>query len=528
MTEIVGVKFNSSGRMYYFSPGDLTIEKGESVIVETARGTEYGTVTMRNVEVEDDKIVKPLKKVVRKATEEDEKRHEQNMSQKEEAKRICREKIKEHGLEMKLIDVEYTFDNNKIIFYFTADGRVDFRELVVDLASVFHMRIELRQIGVRDEARMMGGIGCCGRDLCCASWLRDFQLVSIKMAKTQGLSLNPTKISGVCGRLLCCLNFENDTYLELKKGLPDLNERVQTEKGLGKAIDTDIIKGTVKVRLFSGETDDNGNEKLDTDIYVFRKQDVMCLGKGTFKSLGEVPEFVRTSEPEDENSDDDVDAVLFSDGGPVDEDSDVVEFSRGSADAGEDGAGEGADASGSGRDGGNGGSSAGKDGSGNAGSGRNGDNGAGNGGKDGGNGDKSGAGNGGNGAGNGGNGAGNGAGRRRRNRNRGGRRNDGRQRSGRGDRDRERAASGERNDGGKGESEQKGRGGQRNRRGGRKGGGRNEAQAEKAGQRENASQQQDRGQQNGQGRRRRNSRGRKRSRGGNGAAGSGNADRNEK
>ncbi|MDD6154596.1 MAG: regulatory iron-sulfur-containing complex subunit RicT [Eubacteriales bacterium] len=292
MTEIVGVKFNMCGRMYYFSPGELVFAKDEGVIVETARGTEYGIVTLENTEVSDDQIVQPLKKVVRKASDDDIRKHDRNMAQNDEAKRICREKIREHGLEMKLIDVEYTYDNNKIIFYFTADGRVDFRELVVDLASIFHMRIELRQVGVRDEARMLGGIGCCGKSLCCSSWMRDFQSVSIKMAKTQNLSLNPSKISGVCGRLLCCLNFENDTYKELKKGMPSLNERVQTEKGLGKAVDTDILRGIVKVRLYSGEVDRNGNEKLDSDIYEFKKGELRCLGRGTFADLGEVGEFI--------------------------------------------------------------------------------------------------------------------------------------------------------------------------------------------------------------------------------------------
>ena len=221
--DVVGVRFKKMGKMYYFDPNGLDPKAEEHVIVETARGMEFGTVSMGVTAVNDNDVVKPLKKVVRIADEEDIRRHEENEAKKGDAMRICQEKIAKHHLEMKLIDVEYTFDNNKIIFYFTADGRVDFRELVKDLAGVFKMRIELRQIGVRDEAKMLGGIGCCGRELCCATWLTDFQPVSIKMTKTQNLSLNPTKISGVCGRLMCCLKYENDTYLELGKDLPSVN-----------------------------------------------------------------------------------------------------------------------------------------------------------------------------------------------------------------------------------------------------------------------------------------------------------------
>ena len=242
--DVVGFRFKKMGKMYYFDPNGLDPKAEEHVIVETARGMEFGTVSMGVTAVNDNDVVKPLKKVVRIADEEDIRRHEENEAKKGDAMRICQEKIAKHHLEMKLIDVEYTFDNNKIIFYFTADGRVDFRELVKDLAGVFKMRIELRQIGVRDEAKMLGGIGCCGRELCCATWLTDFQPVSIKMTKTQNLSLNPTKISGVCGRLMCCLKYENDTYLELGKDLPSVNERVKTEDGMGKVIETKILKGT--------------------------------------------------------------------------------------------------------------------------------------------------------------------------------------------------------------------------------------------------------------------------------------------
>jgi cell fate regulator YaaT (PSP1 superfamily) len=279
MTKVAGVKFKRAGRMYYFDPQELDPEVGSGVIVETARGMEYGTVSMAVSEVRDEDIRKPLKRIVRIADEDDIRRHEENEQKKSRAMKICREKIEKHGLDMRLIDVEYTFDNNKIIFYFTADGRVDFRGLVKDLASVFKMRIELRQVGVRDEAKMIGGIGFCGRGLCCATWLTDFQPVSIKMAKTQNLSLNPTKISGVCGRLMCCLKFENDVYQELRKGLPNTNARVETPDGTGKVIDTDVLTGKVRVRLFSGEKDEYGNDKLEPDIHVYQKEDLAEQGK---------------------------------------------------------------------------------------------------------------------------------------------------------------------------------------------------------------------------------------------------------
>lgn len=285
--DVVGVRFKKMGKMYYFDPNGLDPKPEEHVIVETARGMEFGTVSMGVTAVNDNDVVKPLKKVVRIADEEDIRRHEENEAKKGDAMRICQEKIAKHHLEMKLIDVEYTFDNNKIIFYFTADGRVDFRELVKDLAGVFKMRIELRQIGVRDEAKMLGGIGCCGRELCCATWLTDFQPVSIKMTKTQNLSLNPTKISGVCGRLMCCLKYENDTYLELGKDLPSVNERVKTEDGIGKVIETNILKGTVRVRMYTGEKDENGQDKLGSDIIECGKEDIVRLGK---RRNGKTPE----------------------------------------------------------------------------------------------------------------------------------------------------------------------------------------------------------------------------------------------
>lgn len=279
MVRVTGVRFKSAGKVYFFDPGELDVKLNDSVIVETARGLEFGTITMEITEVKEDDVVQPLKQIVRLATEEDIKRHAENEKKKEKALAQCQEKIDKHHLEMKLIDVEYTFDNNKIIFYFTADGRVDFRELVKDLASVFKMRIELRQIGVRDEAKMLGGIGSCGRSLCCSSWLADFEPVSIKMAKVQNLSLNPTKISGICGRLMCCLKYENDVYMELRKGLPDNGEKVKTKDGMGKVVDSNILESKVRVRLYTGEKDDDGDEKLGTEIFTYHKDEVRRLGQ---------------------------------------------------------------------------------------------------------------------------------------------------------------------------------------------------------------------------------------------------------
>lgn len=279
MIDIAGVRFKSTGKIYYFDPGDLDIEPGKGVIVETARGMEFGTVVMDVTPIKEEDITKPLKKIVRIADEKDINRHEENESKKKRAMEICQEKVALHNLEMKLIDVEYTFDNNKVIFYFTADGRIDFRQLVKDLAAVFKMRIELRQIGVRDEAKMLGGVGSCGRGLCCATWLSDFQPVSIKMAKVQNLSLNPGKISGVCGRLMCCLKYENDVYITLRKDVPEVNEKVETDRGIGKVVESDILQGKIKVRLYTGEFDENGIEKLGSEILVFTKEDVKRLDK---------------------------------------------------------------------------------------------------------------------------------------------------------------------------------------------------------------------------------------------------------
>ena len=248
MTKVIGVRFRKAGKVYYFSPGDNEIKNGDHVIVETARGVEYGYVVLGSHEVEDKKVVQPLKPVLRMASPEDEEIERTNKEKEKEAFRICLEKIKKHELEMKLIDTVYTFDNNKILFYFTADGRIDFRELVKDLASVFKTRIELRQIGVRDETKIRGGIGICGRPLCCSSYLSEFIPVSIKMAKEQNLSLNPSKISGVCGRLMCCLKYEEETYEELNSRLPNIGDYVTTDDGLkGEVHSVSILRQLVKV-----------------------------------------------------------------------------------------------------------------------------------------------------------------------------------------------------------------------------------------------------------------------------------------
>ena len=248
MEKVIGVRFGNAGKIYYFSPGKLYIPKGKHVIVETARGVEYGYVVVGTKEVEEKRIIQPLKPVLRVATAEDDAREAGNREKEKEAFRICLEKIKKHKLEMKLIQAEYTFDNNKVLFYFTADGRIDFRELVKDLASVFKTRIELRQIGVRDETKIIGGIGICGRSLCCHTHLSEFIPVSIKMAKEQNLSLNPTKISGVCGRLMCCLKHEQETYEELNSRLPNPGDHVTTGDGLkGEVQSVNVLRQKVKV-----------------------------------------------------------------------------------------------------------------------------------------------------------------------------------------------------------------------------------------------------------------------------------------
>ena len=251
MKIIIGVSFRQAGKVYFFDPGDEQIERGEHVIVETAKGVEYGTVVVPNREMAEEKIVAPLKKIIRVATPKDEDIELKNREKEKDAYKICLEKIAKHRLEMKLIAAEYTFDNNKLLFYFTADGRIDFRELVKDLASVFRTRIELRQIGVRDETKICGGIGICGRTLCCHSYLSEFAPVSIKMAKEQNLSLNPTKISGVCGRLMCCLKNEEEAYEELNSRLPHIGSHVKTAEGLDAEVQSvSVLKQLVKVIVF--------------------------------------------------------------------------------------------------------------------------------------------------------------------------------------------------------------------------------------------------------------------------------------
>lgn len=264
MIKVVGVRFRTAGKIYFFDPGKLDIKRGSHVIVETARGIEYGTVVGEIREVEDEKVIQPLKPVLRIATERDDEQEAANKLKEKEAFKICLEKIRKHELEMKLIDAEYTFDNNKVLFYFTADGRIDFRELVKDLAAVFKTRIELRQIGVRDETKILGGIGICGRELCCHSHLSEFVPVSIKMAKEQNLSLNPTKISGVCGRLMCCLKHEEETYEELNRRLPNTGDYVTTADGLkGEVSSVNVLRQLVKVIVDVGDEKEIQEYKVD-------------------------------------------------------------------------------------------------------------------------------------------------------------------------------------------------------------------------------------------------------------------------
>ncbi len=268
MVKVTGVRFKKMGKIYYFDPGELEMENGVHVVVETSRGIEYGLVVIAEKMVEEDKIVQPLKKVIRIATPEDDKTVEGNKKKEAEAMEICRKKIEDHKLEMKLIDVEYTFDHNKILFYFTADGRIDFRELVRDLASVFKTRIELRQIGVRDEAKMVGGLGVCGRVLCCNSYMGDFEPVSIKMVKEQNLSLNPTKISGTCGRLMCCLKNEQVAYESLAKNAPGPGALVETPDGNGIVNSVSILKGIVTVTV--GEEEKQVREYKVKDLKILK------------------------------------------------------------------------------------------------------------------------------------------------------------------------------------------------------------------------------------------------------------------
>ena len=263
MIKVVGVRFKKAGKIYYFDPADMNIQKDTYVVVETARGIEFGECVIGIKEINENDIVAPLKSVLRIATNEDIEKHFKNKDKEKDAFDICLKKIQEHGLTMKLIDVEYTFDNNKVIFYFTADGRVDFRDLVKDLATIFKTRIELRQIGVRDEAKMLGGLGPCGRPMCCSTFLGDFASVSIKMAKEQNLSLNPTKISGICGRLMCCLNYEQSTYEDIRKRMPKVGSIVKTSEGTGEVFSNNIVKESVKVKLKKGEEEVLEEFKID-------------------------------------------------------------------------------------------------------------------------------------------------------------------------------------------------------------------------------------------------------------------------
>ena len=254
MAKVVGVRFRNVGKIYYFNPKNYKVKPGDHVIVETARGVEYGKVVLAPKDVVDDQVVHPLKKVLRVATQDDDEREKYNRKRERDAFKICQKKIREHGLEMKLIDAEYTFDNNKVLFYFTADGRIDFRQLVKDLASIFKTRIELRQIGVRDETKILGGIGICGRCLCCHTYLSEFAPVSIRMAKEQNLSLNQTKISGVCGRLMCCLKNEQETYEELNRRLPGIGDTVTTPDGIqGNVQSVNVLRQLVKVVVEIGD-----------------------------------------------------------------------------------------------------------------------------------------------------------------------------------------------------------------------------------------------------------------------------------
>ena len=288
MIKVIGVRFRTAGKIYFFSPGKLEIKQGDNVIVETARGVEFGYVAAGPREVEEDNITLPLKSVIRIATADDIRKEEKNREKEKEAFKICLEKIRKHGLEMKLIDAEYTFDNNKVLFYFTADGRIDFRELVKDLASVFRTRIELRQIGVRDETKIRGGIGICGRPLCCHTYLTEFAPVSIKMAKEQNLSLNPSKISGVCGRLMCCLTNEEETYEELNSRLPAVGDMVTTpEKLRGEVQSVNVLRQLVKVVV---QLDDDEREIREYKAGELRfrskkKKKEMKLSKEELKEL---------------------------------------------------------------------------------------------------------------------------------------------------------------------------------------------------------------------------------------------------
>jgi len=290
MIKVVGVRFKKAGKIYYFDPNGLDINKGNYVVVETARGIEFGECVIGIKEIEESEIVSSLKSVIRVAQEQDIQKHEENKRKEKDALEICLKKIDEHKLNMKLIDVEYTFDNNKVIFYFTADGRVDFRDLVKDLATIFKTRIELRQIGVRDEAKMLGGLGPCGRTLCCSTFLGDFASVSIKMAKEQNLSLNPTKISGICGRLMCCLNYEQSTYEDIRQRLPKVGSIVKVEDIQGEVVSNSAVKESVKVKF----------KRLDEELIEEFKIENLELIEGSYEDSVEDSELkLEIESPED-------------------------------------------------------------------------------------------------------------------------------------------------------------------------------------------------------------------------------------
>ena len=289
MTKVIGVRFKANGKSYYFSPGDLELQQGDYVIVETARGTECGEVAKGPHDVPDSSIVKPLKTVTRMADAVDVRRMQQNRADEKRAFSVCEERIAKHKLDMKLVDVEYTLDRNKILFYFTADGRIDFRDLVKDLAGVFRTRIELRQIGVRDESKMLGGLGICGQPFCCSRFLRDFQPVSIKMAKEQGLSLNPAKISGSCGRLMCCLAYEQPAYEYLNRITPGVGSIVKTPEGVGAVVETNVISGTLRVRM----------DPPATGFKTFHKDECQYLRGGKRAPIAPDPEPEPTDPEED-------------------------------------------------------------------------------------------------------------------------------------------------------------------------------------------------------------------------------------
>ena len=292
MIEVVGVRFKKAGKIYYFDPNNLDINAGNYVIVETARGIEFGECVIGIKEIPESDIIAPLKSVIRVVEKEDINKHKENKLKEKDALEICLKKVEEHGLNMKLIDVEYTFDNNKVIFYFTADGRVDFRELVKDLATIFKTRIELRQIGVRDEAKMLGGMGACGRTLCCSTVLGDFTSVSIKMAKEQNLSLNPTKISGICGRLMCCLNYEQSTYEDIRQRLPKVGSIVRIGDIQGEVVSNSTVKESVKVKY----------KRIDEEIIEEFKIDNIELIKGSYEDTVDDSEIkLEVESPEDKN-----------------------------------------------------------------------------------------------------------------------------------------------------------------------------------------------------------------------------------